>query len=74
MKFLNLLSNLWKRPQCRVSESSSYLFDDQLTEATMKSANPSASEWAILEECFGLKGKVGPTPSAAAPSRRRKIA
>jgi len=74
MKFLSLISNLWKQPARRDSETSSYLLDDQLTEATMRSPNPSASESAILEECFGVKGKIGPSSAAAPPSRRRKIA
>ena len=74
MKFLALISNLWKPSARRQSETSSYLLDDQLTEATMRSPNPSASELAILEECFGVKEKIGPASTSARPSRRRKIA
>jgi hypothetical protein len=73
MKLLDLISKLRKQPQT-VSETSSYLFDDQLTEATMRSQNPSASELAMLEECFGPKKKNVPSHSAAKHPRRRKIA
>jgi hypothetical protein len=74
MRFFDYFSDVWQRTFRRSKHWSSPIFDDQLTEGTLRPQSQNTTEYEILDECFGIQVNTRPKRQPAAHKRIRKSA
>jgi hypothetical protein len=74
MRFVDYFIDVWQWTFRHSKRRSSPIFDDQLTEATMRPQSRNTTDYEILDECFGIQVNARPKRRPMAHKKIRKSA